>query len=172
MAEKADRVLIGVITGAHGIRGEVKLRSFTEETTAIASYGALATISGKLVSITALRPVKDGLIARLKGVTDRNQAEALKGEQIYVSRDRLPEARPGEAYVHDLIGSSVRLKNGTLVGEVAGVPNYGAGDLIEVKFAGREQTVLVPFADPFVPDVDPKNRTVTVDLPDGYLDER
>jgi 16S rRNA processing protein RimM len=171
MAEKADRVLVGVITGAHGVRGEVKLRSFTHEATAIARYGMLATAADKPVRVMALKPNKGGFIARLSGVADRSQAEALKGEQLFVPRDRLPEAGPGEAYVHDLIGSAVRLKDGTLAGEIAGVPNYGAGDLIEVKFAGRKETVLVPFADPFVPEIDPEQRTVTVDLPEGYLDE-
>ncbi|MFL5258120.1 MAG: ribosome maturation factor RimM [Hyphomicrobiales bacterium] len=170
MAEKDDRVLVGAITGAHGIRGEVKLRSFTQELTAIARYGVLATASGKTIRVIAVKPDKGGLVARLSGVADRSQAEALKGEQLFVPRNRLPEVRPGEAYVHDLIGSAVRLKDGTLVGEVAGVSNYGAGDLIEIRFAGRKETVLVPFADPFVPEIDPEQRTVTVDLPEEYLD--
>ncbi|MFL5259912.1 MAG: ribosome maturation factor RimM, partial [Hyphomicrobiales bacterium] len=114
MAEKDDRVLVGAITGAHGIRGEVKLRSFTQELTAIARYGVLATASGKPIRVIAVKPDKGGLVARLSGVADRSQAEALKGEQLFVPRNRLPEVRPGEAYVHDLIGSAVRLKDGTL----------------------------------------------------------
>jgi 16S rRNA processing protein RimM len=171
MDERDDRVLVGVITGAHGIRGEVKLRSFTQEPTAIARYGVLATAAGKPVRVIATKANKSGLIARLSGVADRSQAEALKGERLFVPRNRLPDVKPGEAYVHDLVGSAVRLKDGTLVGEVAGVSNYGAGDLIEIRMAGRKETVLVPFADPFVPEIDPEQRTVTVDLPEGYLDE-
>src|SRR5215212_9669341 len=153
MAERDDRVLVGFIAGAHGLSGEVKLRSFTEEPAAIARYGVLTTASGKSVRVIATKPNKSGLIATLSGVADRSQAEALRGEQLFVPRNRLPKVRPGQAYVHDLIGSAVRLKDGTLVGEVAGVPNYGAGDLIEIRFAGRRETVLVPFADSFVPEI-------------------
>src|SRR4051794_30630596 len=170
MSGRDDRVLIGVITGAHGVRGEVKIRSYADEPSDIGVYRPLRTASGEPVVITALKPLKDGFIARIKGVADRNAAEALRGQELFVGRGQLPEVEAGEVYVHDLIGAAVHMKGGTLVGEVLGIANYGAGDLIEVRFAGRKETVLVPFADPFVPDIDLENRVLTLDLPEDYFD--
>ena len=164
-----DMVLVGVITAAHGIRGEVKLRSFTEDPAAIASYSPLETAKGAKIAIAKLRPQKDGFIAILKGVTDRNAAEALRGTELFVPRERLPEPEEDEVYVHDLIGLTVRLADGSLLGEIAAVANYGAGDLIDVKVEGRADTVLIPFAAHYVLAADAQG--VVVDLPAGYLDE-
>jgi 16S rRNA processing protein RimM len=165
-----DMVLFGVITGAHGIKGEVKLKSFAGEPAAIAGYGPLATSRGAPIEIVALVRQRDGFVAKLKGVADRNRAEALKGSELFVPRSRLPQAEAGEVYVHDLIGLAVRGKDGGILGKIVAVPNYGAGDLLEVKVEGRKETLLVPFADAFVPEIDAV-RGVVVDLPDGYMDE-
>lgn len=161
-------VLVGAITGAHGIRGEVKLKSFTAEPAAIASYSPLETATGQKLEIARLRAQKDGFIAILKGVTDRNAAEALKGAELFVARDRLPEPEDDEVYVHDLIGLPVRLADGTLLGEIVDVADYGAGDLIDVKVMNRKDTVLIPFASSYVLEAD--GEKVVVDLPEGYLD--
>lgn len=164
-----DMVLVGLITSAHGIRGEVKLRSFTAEPEAIAAYSPLETAKGEKIAIAKLRAQKDGFIAILKGVTDRNRAEALRGTELFVPRGRLPEPDEGEVYIHDLIGLPVHLADGTLLGEIVSVENYGAGDLIDVKVEGRKDTVLIPFADSFVLEAD--GEKVVVDLPEGFLDE-
>ena len=164
-----DMVLVGAITGAHGIRGEVKLKSFTADPAAIASYSPLETAKGAAVAITRLRAAKDGFIAILKGVSDRNAAEALRGTELFVPRDRLPEPEGDEVYVHDLIGLSVHLANGTVLGEIVDVADYGAGDLIDVKIEGRKDTVLIPFADAFVLSAD--GEKVVVEVPEGFLDE-
>src|SRR5437763_868457 len=137
MSERDDMVLVGVITGAHGIKGEVRLKSFAAEPSAIAGYGPFATSTGEAIEIARLKPQKDGFIASLKGVTGRNRAEALKGRELFVPRGRLPPAKVNEVYVHDLIGLTVRLKDGSVLGEVIAVPNFGAGDLLEVKVEGR-----------------------------------
>jgi 16S rRNA processing protein RimM len=171
MAGRDDMVLIGVITGAHGIKGEVKLKSFTGQPAAIAEYGPLATSTGTSVEIDRLKPRKDGFIASLKGVTDRNHAEALSGQELFVLRSRLPGASGDEIYVHDLIGLTALLKDGGRLGKIVAVPNYGAGDLLEVKVEGRAETVLIPFGETFVGDIDAVRGTIVVDLPDGYLDE-
>jgi 16S rRNA processing protein RimM len=171
MPAAGDMVLIGVITAAHGIRGEVKLKSFAAEPGRIAAYGRLSTQAGEAIEIDGLRPAKDGFIARLKGVTDRNRAEALAGRELFVPRRRLPDPKAGEVYVHDVIGLVARSKDGSISGEVVGVPNFGAGDLLEVKIEGRTDTVLIPFADRFVPVIDEARREIVVDLPDGYLDD-
>ncbi len=155
-----DMVLVGAITAAHGIRGEVKLRSFTADPAAIAGYSPLETAAGGKLEIARVRPQKDGLIAILKGVTDRNAAEAL--------RERLPEPEDDEVYVHDLIGLPVHLADGSLLGEIVDVADYGAGDLIDVKLEGRRDTVLIPFADQYV--LETAEDRIVVDLPEGYLD--
>jgi 16S rRNA processing protein RimM len=164
----SDRVLVGVIVGAHGIRGEVKLKSFTADPQAIAAYSPLTTADGRALAIKKLRAQKDGFIAIFDGVTDRNAAEALKGAELFVARDRLPAPAEGEVYLHDLIGRAVQLKDGTPLGEVVGLENYGASDLVAVKIPGRKDTVLIPFADHFVVSVD--DGVLRVDLPEDYLD--
>ena len=146
----------------------MKLKSFTAEPAAIASYSPLETATGQKLEIARLRAQKDGFIAILKGVTDRNAAEALKGAELFVARDRLPEPEDDEVYVHDLIGLPVRLADGTLLGEIVDVADYGAGDLIDVKVTGRKDTVLIPFASSYVLEAD--GEKVVVDLPEGYLD--
>lgn len=163
-----DMVLVGAITGAHGIRGEVKLRSFTADPAAIASYSPLETAAGGKIEVTRVRPNKDGFIAILKGVADRNAAEALRGTELFVPRERLPEPEDDEVYVHDLIGMPVHLADGSLLGEIVDVADYGAGDLIDVKVDGRKDTVLIPFASQYV--LEAAEDRIVVDLPEGYLD--
>ena len=163
-----DMVLVGAIIGAHGIRGEVKLKSFTTDPAAIASYSPLETAAGGKIGIARLRPSKEGFIAILKGVTDRNAAEALRGTELFVARERLPEPEVDEVYVHDLIGLAVHLADGSLLGEIVDVADYGAGDLIDVKVEGRKDTVLIPFADQYV--LETAEDRIVVDLPEGFLD--
>jgi 16S rRNA processing protein RimM len=165
-----DLVPVGVITGAHGVRGEVKLRSFTAEPEAIVRYNPLQTARGGSVEITGLRGDKAGFIARLKGVADRNAAEALRGTELLVDRARLPEPGEGEVYLADLVGAAVTDRDGKALGVVAGLANYGAGDLIDVKVAGRDDTVLIPLAGHFV--VEATKGRIVVDLPEGYFDEK
>lgn len=164
-----DLVSVGVITGAHGIKGEVKLRSFTAEPEALAAYSPLVTAAGLRLEIVRLRRQKDGFIAILGGITDRSGAEALKGVELFVPRQRLPEPQDDEVYLHDLIGLPVLMADGARLGEVAGVENFGAGDLLDVKVDGRKDTVLIPFAKAFVAEAD--GEKIVVDLPEGYLDE-
>ena len=163
-----DMVLVGAITGAHGIRGEVKLRSFTADPSAIASYSPLETATGAKIEIARLGPQKDGFIAILKGVSDRNAAEALKGTELFVPRERLPEPEGDEVYVHDLIGLPVHLADGSLLGEIVDVADYGAGDLIDVRVEGRKDTVLIPFAPQYV--LETAEDRIVVELPEGYLE--
>jgi 16S rRNA processing protein RimM len=161
-------ILLGVITGAHGIRGEVKLKSFTSDPKAIASYGPLQTKSGETFEIARLKPQRDHFIAALKGVTDRNRAEALRGEELFIPRENLPPTDESEIYVADLIGKPVVLANGQRLGTVMSIENYGAGDLLSVKIEDSKDTVLIPLTDDFVMIEDER---VIADLPVGYLDE-
>jgi 16S rRNA processing protein RimM len=166
-----SRVLLGVITGAHGVRGEVRLKSFTRSPEAIASYGAvLLGDSGREAVIRALRPAREEFIATLDGVADRNAAEGLKGCLIHVARDRLPPAGEDEVYLSDVIGLPVYRKDGSLLGEVAAVADYGAGDLLEIRSDERRGTILIPFVAAMVPEVDVANRRIVVDPPEGLIE--
>lgn len=163
-------VSVGVITGAHGVKGEVKLKSFTADPAGIAAYNPLETEAGKQIDIARLRPQADGFIAVLKGIADRNAAEALKGNELFVSRERLAEPLPGEVYLGDLIGLEV-WNDETALGRVANIKNYGAGDLLEVKIKGRKDTTFIPFSETFVVNTDLEGGKIVVALPDGFLDE-
>jgi 16S rRNA processing protein RimM len=171
MASPDDKVLAGVITAAHGIKGEVKLKSFTTDPRAIAAYGPLLASTGEHLEIQKLKVQKDGFIAALKGVGDRNKAEALKGVELFLQRSQLPEAEEGEVYVYDLIGLQAVTPGGDTFGTVVAVPNFGAGDLLEIRRDGVKETVLVPFAQDYVPKVDLERKELVLDLPETYLDE-
>ena len=163
-------VLVGVIVGAHGIKGEVKLKSFTSDPTSIAKFGPLQSSAGKSVEIARIKPSKDGFIATLKGVTDRNQSELLRGQELFVAREKLQPLAPGETYAHDLIGAVVLDQDGKTLGKLIAMPNYGAGDLLEIQIADHTETVLIPFTNDFVPQNDFTGNSITVVLPEGYLD--
>jgi 16S rRNA processing protein RimM len=156
-------VLLGRIAGAHGIRGEVLIKSFTAAPEDIGAYGALSTEDGaRAFEIASARPTAKGVVARLKGVADRNAAEALRGIDLYVARDRLPPPSDDEFYYADLIGMTAVTADGATFGEIVAVQNFGAGDLIEVRLAGKTKTELFPFTDTVVPEVDVAARRVTV----------
>ena len=164
-----DAVLIGRIIGAHGVRGEVKLRSFTAEPAAIGDYSRLQTAAGSAVKILKLRPGTNGFLATLEGVRNRDDAEALKGTELFVPRKLLEELPGDQVYLGDLVGMGVWMK-GKLLGTVAGIANYGAGDLLDVKVEGLKDTVLIPFSEKFVVSTDLEGGTIVVDLPEGFMD--
>ncbi|MBX9845336.1 MAG: ribosome maturation factor RimM [Xanthobacteraceae bacterium] len=151
----ADRICVAQIGAAHGIRGEVRLRSFTEDPMAITSYGPLESEDGaRRFEIETLRPLKDHFVARLAGVNDRNAAEALTNLRLYVARDKLPPAAEGEYYHADLVGLAAVTPDGASLGTVTAIHNFGAGDVIEIKPASGGETLLVPFTDTAVPEID------------------
>jgi 16S rRNA processing protein RimM len=162
----AERVCVAQIGAAHGIRGEVKLRSFTEEPMAVASYGPLESEDGKRrFTIEALRPAKDHFVARLEGVGDRSAAEQLTNVRLFVPRDRLPPIEEEETFYHaDLVGLAAVTMDGVPLGTVTAVLNFGAGDLIEIKPASGEP-MLVPFTDTAVPEIDIAGGRIVVNPP-------
>jgi 16S rRNA processing protein RimM len=163
---KPARVLLGRIAGAHGIRGEVVIHAFTAAPEDIAAYGALSDASGvRRFKILKARVAAKGVVARIEGIGDRNAAEALKGVELYVARERLPEAEEGVFYHADLVGLAAVNAHGEGIGEIVAVHNYGAGDLLELKLAGSAKTELIPFSEAFVPEVDIAARRVVVLLP-------
>jgi 16S rRNA processing protein RimM len=162
-----DRVLLGDIGAAHGLKGEVRLRSFTETPAAIADYGPLEDETGtKKIEIESLRQGPKGLIAKVKGVTTREAAEALTGTKLYVPRDRLPEADKDEYYHSDLIGLTAFDAYEAEIGTVVAVHNFGASDIIEVKLLSGGDNLLLPFTDATVPEIDTEERRLTLVLPE------
>jgi 16S rRNA processing protein RimM len=147
------QILLGRILGPHGLKGEVKIKSFTADPLDVASYGAVIAPDGRKFNLLRTRLQGDVVIAAIKGISDRNTAETLKGVELAVARDDLPETDDGEFYQADLIGLSVFSAAGDKVGEVIGFQHFGAGDLIEIeRDAGG--TSFVPFADSMVPEID------------------
>lgn len=156
-------ILLGRILGAHGIRGAVKLKSFTTDPTAISTYGPLQTTDGREIEIARLKAVPDGFIADLKNIKDRNQAETLKGQDLSLPRERLPDADEAEIYLVDLIGQDAFHKDAKL-GTIIGIENFGAGDLLDID-TGAKESLLVPSL-----FMQMKDGLITLELPDGYLD--
>ena len=164
------RVCLGQIGAAHGVRGEVRLRSFTSDPAAIADYGPLETEDGRVLEIEALRPAKDHFVARLSGIGDRDAAGALTNTKLYVPRERLPRTEdPDEFYHADLIGLAAVDRAGKTLGTVVAIHNFGAGDLIEVRPQTGGSTELVPFDLTHVPEVDIASGRIVVHPPDGLF---
>lgn len=150
-----QRVLLGHVLGAHGIRGAVLVRSYTAEPEAIAAYGPLEDEAGRArYVLTVEGATAKGLICRVEGVADRTQAEKLKGAALYVVRDRLPPPDDHEYYHVDLIGLDAVTEEGAALGTVVAVLNYGAGDILEVRAAGEKRTALYPMTEAVVRRVD------------------
>jgi 16S rRNA processing protein RimM len=164
------RVRVAKIGAAHGLRGEVRLFVDADDPLKVKSLGVLEDSSGKRqFKIASLREANDHLLVRFDGVSDRTEAERLTNIELYVPRERLPKVEDeGTYYQTDLVGLRAETATGELLGEVVGVPNYGAGDLLEVKPASG-LTFLVPFADPFVPEVDVASGKVVLVLPDDFF---
>ena len=151
--EKHNLIFVAQVGAAHGVRGEVKVTTFTADPMALAAYKTLMRQDGSpALTIASARPAKGGLVARLKGVDDRNGAEALRGLKLYISRDSLPEPDEDEFYLADLIGLSVETAEGEVLGKVKTVQDFGAGDLLEIQpRAGA--TWWLPFTREAVPQV-------------------
>lgn len=165
------KILMGRIGAAHGIKGEVRITSFTEDPLALASYGPLETDRpGLAITIAKARLAKTVLIASLQGVTDRNAAERLNGVSLYVDRDRLAATEDDEFYHADLIGLAVHEPDGSVLGTITAVTNFGADDLLDVKLAQGGKSVFVPFTRAVVPEVRVAQGHVVAVLPEGWLE--
>ncbi len=165
-----ELVCVGAIAGAYGVRGEVRLKSFTADAEAIADYAPLLTEDGaQSFTVTITRPIKNGLAVRLSGVTTKEEADALRGTQLYVPRDRFPEPEDDEYYHADLVGLEVRDTGGTVLGRIKSVQNHGATDLLEIHGPNLKSAVLLPFTHEAVPTVDLAEGRVIVDPPEGVF---
>jgi 16S rRNA processing protein RimM len=166
-----DRVCVGAIAGAFGVRGEVRLKSFCAEAADIAAYGPLYTEDGSLsFEVTLTRPVTQGFAAHLSGVTTKEAADALRGTRLYAPRTALPALPDDEFYHADLLGLTAMDTGGRELGKIAAVLNHGAGDLLELRGPALKGSVLVPFTRAIVPTVDLASGRVIIDPPEGLLD--
>jgi 16S rRNA processing protein RimM len=162
-------VLLGEFGRAHGLKGEVRLKSFTDDPRAIATYGPLVGDDGRRFALKNPRPAPGGapdmLVIQVEGVTTREAAEALNRTRLYVAREKLPPAEEDEFLLADLIGLPVVTTSGETLGQVVGVPNYGGGDLLEIAPAAGGATALLPFTKAFVPEVDVAAKRIVADPP-------
>lgn len=157
-----DRVLLGQVLGAHGLKGEVKVRTFTAEPGSLGAYGPVATEDERVLRIVSLRAAKsEEAIVTLAGIEDRTSAESLKGARLYVPRAALPTPQENEFYHADLVGLAVEDETGASRGRVRSVQNFGAGDVLEIENANGE-VAFVPFTKDAVPAIDLTGRRITV----------
>ncbi len=166
-AERKPRIRIGRIGAPHGVRGEVKLWSFTADPMAIAAYGVLENADGsRTLEIETLRSATEFLVAQFKGIANRAAATKLRNLDLYVARDRLPDIGQGdEYYFADLVGLAAMDRAGVRLGEIVAVHNFGAGDLLELKLTDERDTRLIPFTEATVPEIDIAGGRAVVQLP-------
>ena len=164
-----DRVAVGRIGRAHGIRGQMHIGSYTERPEDVAAYGPVQTGDGRQLDLTVVSVNKADVTVRVAGVTDRNGAEALRGQELFVPRAALPETASDEYYHHDLVGLRAVSVAGEDFGRVLAVEDFGAGTVLELEGADGKG-VYVPFTAQVVPDVDIAAGRITIDPPPGLLD--
>ncbi|HYX03536.1 MAG TPA: ribosome maturation factor RimM [Reyranella sp.] len=165
------RILLGVVAAPHGVRGLVRIRSFTEDPMAIGTYGPLSDETGrKMYRVEALSAVKGAVLARIEGVADRTAAEALRGLRLYVERSALPATAERQWYEADLIGLSAVGRDGRDWGKVLAFHDFGAGLTMEISGGeASRSSLMLPFTDEAVPEIDVDGGKVLVDPPAGVL---
>jgi 16S rRNA processing protein RimM len=161
-----SQICVARIGAAHGVRGAVKLWTFTEDPLAVKAYGPLVTKDGaRQFEVTHAREAKGHLVATLKGIGTREEAERLNGIELYIARDKLPATDENEYYHADLIGLDAVSAANEPLGRVIAIHNFGAGDIIEIAPA-HGATMLLPFTNAVVPSVDLAGGRVIIELPD------
>jgi len=167
MSIKQNKIFLGQIGAAHGIKGQVRIATHTQDPEAIGSYGPLDTDRpGLTITLTKVRLQKNVIIAHIKGITDRSAAEQLNGVSLFIDRERLPPPEDEDDFYHaDLIGLDARLDTGVTIGTVSAILNFGAGDLIEVRDPQSGDTYLYPFTKAVVPHVNIAEGYLTIVVP-------
>jgi 16S rRNA processing protein RimM len=165
-----DHVCLGAVMGSYGVRGEVRVKSFCAEPSAIGDYGPLTGDDGRNYAVSVTRPVKGGYAVRLSGVPTKEAADALRGTRLWAPRAALPQLPDDEFYHSDLIGLAAVDTGGAPLGRVHAVHDHGAGDLLELRPKGGAP-VLVPFTRAVVPTVDLVAGRLVVDAPPGLFEE-
>lgn len=167
-----DRICVGAISGAFGVKGELRVKSFCAEPEALGDYGPLWSEDGSQQFILRLdRPIKNGFAARIEGVNTKEDGDALRGIRLFADRDALPNLPDDEFYHADLIGLEVRDTGGRTLGRVSAVHNHGAGDVLEVQGPNLKNGALLPFTREAVPTVDLATGRIVADPPEGIFPE-
>lgn len=166
------RVCVGAIVGAHGVRGQIRVKSFTTDPADVAAYGPVESEDGsRRFKLKVMGEAKGLIIVRLDGVADRDAAEALRGTKLYVPRASLPETEEDEFLYSDLVGLTAEGVDGVVIGTVRGVADFGAGEVLDIGYAGGG-SFMVPFTKQAVPVVDIAGRRLVVDPPAYAPDEK
>jgi len=160
-------VLMAQIGAPHGVKGEVRVKPFGYDPLSLDQYGSLYSNDGRKFKIMRMRAAKNVLVVKFKGVNFRDEAQALNGTELYIDRSALTDdMEDDEFYVTDLIGCAALGPDGTELGRVKDVPNFGAGDLIEITVKGSSETLLLEFSKKNVPEIDLDKKTITISLPE------
>ena len=167
-----DRIIVGSLAGAFGVHGDVRLKSYCAEPDAIAGYTPLTRADGAVITTIVLKGMAKGaLIARVDGITTKEEADALRGMDLFAQRDQLPSLPDDEFYHADLMGLTAFDTGGAKLGRVKAVQTNGADDLLEIAGTGLKDTVLVPFTRAIVPTVDLASGRIIIDPPGGLFDD-
>ncbi|MFK7879900.1 ribosome maturation factor RimM [Roseobacter sp.] len=165
-----DKICVGAISGSYGVRGELRIKSFCAVAEDIEKYSPLTSEDGTtLFHLALIRPIKNGFVARIAEVATKEEADALKGVQLFAERAQLPSLPDDEYYHTDLIGLTVMDTGGTVLGQVKNVLDHGAGDLLDIQRPNSSETVLLPFTLAAVPTVDLATGRIIADPPEGLF---
>jgi len=164
MSRLENPIQLAVIGAAHGIRGEVRVKTFTDDPLAISDYGALYDAQGKAYEVLEARSAKTVVVVRFKGINDRNAAEALNGVELFIERSQLhdDDLDEDEFFQTDLIGLEALDAEGTSYGVISALFDFGGGDLIELSLKGK-RPMLIPFTEAAVPEIDFEKGTILVE---------
>ena len=169
MTDKPELICVGAISGAFGVKGEVRIKSFCADPAAIADYSPLSTEDGTVYDLGITRAIKGGFAAVVSGVDNKEDADALKSTRLYARRDQLPSLPDDEFYHSDLIGLTTVDTGGETLGKVKSVLNHGAGEILEITGRGLKEPVLLPLTKEAVPTVDLTAGRIIIDPPEGMF---
>ena len=169
MNTDTSQICVGAISGAFGVRGEVRIKSFCADPATIADYSPLTTEDGRTFDLGITRAIKGGFAAVISGVDNKEDADALRSTRLYTARENLPNLPDDEFYHSDLIGLTVVDTGGETIGRVKTVQNHGAGDILEITGPTLKDGVLLAFTKEAVPTVDLTAGRIIIDPPEGML---
>lgn len=167
-----DRIIVGSLAGAFGVHGDVRLKSYCADPEAIAGYTPLTRKDGAVITTIVIKgQTKGALIARVDGITTKEEADAQRGTDLFAPRAQLPSLPDDEFYYADLMGLTAFDTGGAELGRVKAVQSNGADDLLEIVAAGLKDSVLVPFTKAIVPTVDLATGRIVIDPPGGLFED-
>lgn len=172
MTNPQKQVQMAVIGAPHGIKGEVRVKTFTADPLALGDYGPLKDAAGRTYTVAAIRPAKNVVVVRFKEIASREAAEAVTGTELFIGRDALPDDLDEEEFYHaDLVGLAVRDETGETVGKVTAVQNFGGGDIVEATIAGKKG-LMIPFTLAAIPEISVSDGFIRIDMAAaGLLDD-